>query len=74
VPAEPVSLPFHKSWPWDNDMKLNGLKIGWDVARPFMMEAVLRVLPPDLVQSGSDSNPDVGGRFQHFGFFCLEQL
>jgi hypothetical protein len=47
-------------------MSLIGLKIGWDVARVFVMEAALTVLPPDLLYSGSDGNHDIGGLFCHF--------
>jgi hypothetical protein len=41
--------PSTKNRPWDGDMRLIGLKISWDVARPFVTEAALTVLPPDLV-------------------------
>jgi hypothetical protein len=55
-------------------MSLIGLKIGWDVARAFVIEAALTVLPLDLLYSGGDSNNDVGGLFRHFVVFCLLQL
>jgi hypothetical protein len=45
------------------------LKISWDVARAFVIEAVLAVLPQDLLYSGSDGNNDVGGLFCHFVVF-----
>jgi hypothetical protein len=44
-----VSSPFHKNWPWDGDIGLFGVKIGWDVVKAFLKEAVSTVLPPDLV-------------------------
>jgi hypothetical protein len=50
-------------------MGLFGLKISWDVARAFLTEAVLMVLPPDLLYSGGDGNHDVGGNFRYFGIF-----
>jgi hypothetical protein len=46
-------------------MGLFGLKIGWDVAR---------VLLPDLLYSGGDSNHDVGGHFCHLAFVHLSEL
>jgi hypothetical protein len=52
-------------------MSLAGLKIGWDVARAFVMEAVLTVSPPDLLYSGGDGNHDVGNFFIVLSFFCL---
>jgi hypothetical protein len=69
VPAESVSLSFRKNQPWDNNMQLFGLKIGWDIARAFLAEAALTVLPPDLVYSGSGSNHNVSSRFHLFGIF-----
>jgi hypothetical protein len=50
-------------------MSLIGFKIGWDVARAFVMEAALMVLPPDLLYSGGDDNHDVGGLFRRFVIF-----
>jgi hypothetical protein len=45
------------------------LKIGWDVVRAFLKEAVLTVLPPDLPYSGGDGNHDVSGLFRRFVVF-----
>jgi hypothetical protein len=46
------------------------LKIGWDVSRAFVIEAVLMmVLPPDLLYSSSDGNNNVGGLFHRFVVF-----
>jgi hypothetical protein len=50
-------------------MGLFGLKIGWDVARAFLTEAALIVLPLDLLYSGGDGNHEVGGHFRHFSIF-----
>jgi hypothetical protein len=47
-------------------MSLIGLKIGWDVARAFVIEAVLTVSPPDLLYSAGDSNNDIGRLFRRF--------
>jgi hypothetical protein len=33
------------------------------------MEAERMVLPPDLLNVGGGTNPDVGGPFRHFGYF-----
>jgi hypothetical protein len=67
--VESVSSPRHKNRSWDDDFGLFGLKIGWDVARAFLKEAVLTVLPPDLPYSGGDGNHDVGGLFRRFVVF-----
>ncbi len=45
------------------------MKIGWDVARAFLMIAVLRVSPPGLLYSGGDGIHVVGGHFRHLGIF-----
>jgi hypothetical protein len=50
-------------------MSLIGLKIGWDVARAFMIEAALMVSPLDLLYSGGDGNNDIGGLFHRFVVF-----
>jgi hypothetical protein len=43
---------------------------GWDEARAFMMYASLMVLfLLYLLNSGGDSSQDVGGLFNHFGYF-----
>jgi hypothetical protein len=55
--------------PWEDDMRLISLRIGWDVARPFMMDAALTVSPPDSVKSGGNGIHDFGGCFRHFGLF-----
>jgi hypothetical protein len=52
-------------------MRLFGLKIGWDVAKAFLTDAALTILPLDFLYSGGDGNHDVGGPFRHFGNFCL---
>jgi hypothetical protein len=52
-------------------MGLFGLKIGWDVARAFLKEAALTVLPLDLLYSGGDGNHDVCSLFCHFDVFLL---
>jgi hypothetical protein len=67
--VESVSSPLYKNWPWDDDIGLFGLKIGWDVVRAFLKEAALTVLPPDLLYSGRNGNHDVGGLFHHFEVF-----
>jgi hypothetical protein len=36
-----------------------GSKIGWDIARAFLTEAALAVLPPDLAYSGGEDNHNV---------------
>jgi hypothetical protein len=63
------SLSSHKNLPLDDNIELFGLKIGWDVARAFLMVAALVVLPPDFLYIGGDSNHDIGGTFCQFGFF-----
>jgi hypothetical protein len=50
-------------------MSLIGLKIGWDVARAFVIAAVLTVLPPDLLYRGGNGNNNVGGLFYRFVVF-----
>jgi hypothetical protein len=35
------------------------------------MEAEGMVLPPDLLNVGGGTNPDVGGPFRHFGYFFV---
>jgi hypothetical protein len=45
------------------------MKIGWDVARAFLMIAVSTVSPPGLPYSGGDGIHVVGGHFRHFGMF-----
>jgi hypothetical protein len=50
-------------------MSLIGLKIGWEIARAFVIEAALTVSPPDLLYSGGDGNHDVGGLFRRFIIF-----
>jgi hypothetical protein len=50
-------------------MGLFSLKISWDVARAFLMEAALMVLLPDLLYSGGYSNHNVSGPFCYFGIF-----
>jgi hypothetical protein len=47
------------------------LKIGWDVARAFLMEAVWMVLLPDFLNVRGDTNQDVSGPFCHFGYFLV---
>jgi hypothetical protein len=37
-----------QNWPWDDDMRLFGLKIGCNVARSFLTKAALMVLLLDL--------------------------
>jgi hypothetical protein len=64
-----VSLSLHKNQPWDDDMGLFGLKIGWDIARGFLMEAASMASPQDLLYSSSNSNHNDGGHFCHFVIF-----
>ncbi len=66
---ESVSSPRHKNRSWDDDIGLFGLKISWDVARAFLKEAALTVLPPDLLYSGGDGNHKIGGLFRRFVVF-----
>jgi hypothetical protein len=56
VPAGSGSSSFQKISPWDDNIGLFGLKIGWDIARAFLTEAVLMILLPDFLDSGGDSN------------------
>jgi hypothetical protein len=42
--------------PWDDNIVLFGFKIGWDITRAFLTEAVLMILLPDFLDSGGDSN------------------
>jgi hypothetical protein len=51
-------------------MGVFGFKIGWDMARAFLIEAALIALPPDLVYSGGNGNQD-SGPFCHFVIFCI---
>jgi hypothetical protein len=60
---------FQENRPWDGNIGLVSLKIGWDVARAFLTEAAWTVLPPDFLNVGGDTNQDVGGPFCHFGYF-----
>jgi hypothetical protein len=59
-------LVLPQNWPWDNYMGLFGLKIGWDVARAFLTEAVLTVLPLDSVYSSGDREPQRQRSFLSF--------
>jgi hypothetical protein len=45
------------------------MKIGWDIARAFLTEAALVVLPLDFLYFGSDSNHDIDSPFHHFSCF-----
>jgi hypothetical protein len=47
--VDSVSSPLQKNRPWDGDIGLFGVKIGWDVVKAFLKEAALTVSPPDLV-------------------------
>jgi hypothetical protein len=39
------------------------------------MLIALTVLPPDLLNSGGDSNHDIGGPFHHYGhYFAFNNL
>jgi hypothetical protein len=69
VAARSGSSPFHENWPWVCNMRLFGLKIGWDMARVFLTEAALTVSPPDFLSVGGNTNHDVGSPFCHFGYF-----
>jgi hypothetical protein len=64
--VEPISLPIHKNRPWDDDIGLFGLKIGWDVVRGFLKEAASTALQLDLLYSGSNGNHDGGSLFRRF--------
>ncbi len=64
-------LSFHKNQPWDGNVGLVGLKIGWDVVRAFLTETAWMVSPPDFLNVGSDTNQDVSGPFHHFGYFLV---
>jgi hypothetical protein len=48
-----------------------GLKIAWEVARAILTEDAWMVLPPDFLNVGGDTNPDVGGPFCHSGYFFV---
>ncbi len=51
---------------------LFSLEIGWDEARAFLMYASLMVLfLLYLLNSRGDSSQDVGGLFNHFGYFFV---
>jgi hypothetical protein len=50
-------------------MGLFRLKISLDMARAFLTEAALTVLPPDFLSIGGDTNHNVAGPLCHFGFF-----
>jgi hypothetical protein len=67
--VDSVSSPLHKNRPWDDDIGLFGLKIGWDIVKAFLKEALLTVSPPDMQYSGGDGNRDVGGLFRRFDVF-----
>jgi hypothetical protein len=41
------------------------------LARPLLKLTELTVLPPDFLNSGGDSNHDVGSPFHHFGRFFV---
>jgi hypothetical protein len=64
--VESISSPRHKNRPWDNDIGLFGLKIGWDIVRAFLKEAASTVLLPDLLDSSGKSNHNVGGHLRRF--------
>ncbi len=54
---------------WDDNLDLFGLKIGGDIAGAFGMCAALMVSLPDFLNIGSDSNQDVRGSYDNFGYF-----
>ncbi len=56
---------YYRNSYWDDNPDLSGFKIGWDIARDFVMWAVLTVLPPDFLNNVGDINHDVSGRFYH---------
>jgi hypothetical protein len=52
-------------------MGLFGLKISLDMARAFLTEAALTVLPPDFLSIGGNTDHNVAGPFRHFVFLGL---
>jgi hypothetical protein len=67
--VDSISSPLHKNRPWNDGIGVFGLKIGWDVVKAFLKEALLMVLPPDVLYSSGDGNRDVGGLFRRFDVF-----
>jgi hypothetical protein len=53
----------YRNQTWNDNPELFGLKISWDLARAFMMEAALMVSPPDFLNSFNDSTHDVSSPF-----------
>jgi hypothetical protein len=60
---------LHKNQSGDDKMGLFGLKINWDMAWAFLVNAALMVSLPDFPNSGSASNHNLRSPFCHFGYF-----
>jgi hypothetical protein len=60
------SSAHYRNSSWDDNLELSSLKIGWDVARAFVMSAALTVMPLDFLNCG---NHNVKDPFSHFGSF-----
>jgi hypothetical protein len=67
-----AALSLYRNQSWANILELIGLKIGWDLARAFLMWATLTVYPPGFLNSTGNSNHGVGGPFHHF--LCFSSL
>ncbi len=64
-----VASSLNRNQSWDDNLRLFSLKIGWDLARAFLMLAMLTVLPSDFLNSGGDSNYNIGGHLHCFSSF-----
>ncbi len=70
MPGESGSSFFHENRPWDNNVRLFVLKIGWDIARAFLTEAALTVsLLAFFLPSSGNGNQDINSPFCHCGHF-----
>jgi hypothetical protein len=63
------SESLHKNQSEDDKMGLFGLKINWDLAWAFLVNAALMVSLPDFSNSGSDTNHNVRSPFCQFRYF-----
>jgi hypothetical protein len=65
--------PSTKNQPWDYNMGICSLKIGWDVARAFLMEFALIVLSLDFSYCPAvTATPTLAVLYIHnFGYFLL---
>jgi hypothetical protein len=58
----------------DEDPNTYSLKIARDLARAFLVQISLTLMPTDFLISGGESNHDVGGLFCLLGRFSSWQL